>query len=150
MDKALLKKPWMIALVIFAAIGLLALGFFGSQMILGRQIAGDAFPQARFAVEQFADGERLGGEIVALSENQLSIESPDGEVHEFNVTSATELGLDGGLDALEVGAFSFVQYESADDGSLTALFVGSAPQGAPESGGRGPGGGGAGGRGQQQ
>jgi hypothetical protein len=149
MDKALLKKPWMIALIIFAAIGLLALGFFGSQMILGRQIGGGAFPQARFAVDQFAEGERLGGEIVALSADQLSIESPDGEVLDFNITADTELGVDGGLDALELGAFAFVQYESADDGSLTALFVGSAPQGAPSGVGRVPGGA-AGGRGQQE
>lgn len=157
MNAETLKKPWVIALLILAAIGLLAVGFFGSRLILGRQFRDGNFPRGRLgAVPGFGGGEGAGGEILAVNDAQLSIESIDGEVLEFSINDETEIFVDGGLDALEVGAFAFVQYESADDGSLMALFIGNRPEGGAfrigpaGGGGRGPAGGeGGGGRGQQ-
>jgi len=151
MNAETLKKPWVIALIVLAAIGLLAVGFFGSRLVLGRQFRDGGFPRMSFgAAPFFGEGERVGGEIVALSGDKLSLESPDGEVFEFTITDDTDVIADGGLEALELGAFAFVLYESADNGTLTALFVGGQPEGdegdftfrgPPGSGGRGPGGG---------
>lgn len=143
MNKETLKKPWMIALIVFAVIGLIAVGFLGSRLVLGRQFRDGGFPRVSFGGPFFGSGDRVGGEILTVNDNQLSIESVDGEVFEFAINDETEIFADGGIDALEKGAFAFVQYETADDGSLIALSIGGQPEGGGFriGSGRGPGGG---------
>jgi len=156
MNAETMKKPWMIALIILAAVGLIALGFFGSRMILDNQFRDGGFPRAPFGGgTAFGGGERAGGEVIAISAALLSIESVDGDVLEFNINSETEIFVEGGLDALDQGSFAIVQYESGDDGSLIALSIGSQPEGgegrpdAPAGGGGGGGRGSGGGQGQK-
>ena len=151
MNTETLKKPWVIALIVLAAIGLLAAGFYGSRLILSKQFRDGGIPRASIgAAPLFGGGERVGGEIMTVNDAQLTIKSPDGESLEFNITDETEIFVDGGIDALEEGAFAIVQYESADDGSLVALSIGGQREGGPDrvapadGGGRGPSGGGQG------
>jgi hypothetical protein len=46
MDKDTLKKPWMIALIILATVGLITIGFFAAGKLRGRHFADQAFSGA--------------------------------------------------------------------------------------------------------
>ena len=149
MNAETMKKPWMIVLIVLAAIGLVALGYFGSRTLLGNQIKDEGFPRAPLgAAPASGGGDRAGGEVLAVSDTLMSIKAADGEVLEFNINAETEILVDGGFEALDEGGFALVQYESADDGSLIALSIGSQPEGGEGRAGGPAGGAGGGGRGE--